>query len=262
MPIAVVGKRMGPRLKRDQNVGSLEELKARRQNADKCVRLRIERYRLADPIRGTAKAALPERVADHGYGRTADAVFLRKKRAADDGRDAQKREKPGGDVPAFESLRLASAGDREICKAGGFHGFEGAALVAPVFIVLVRGGDRREHGVAFDDQHDVRGIAVGERAKQHAIDDGEDRGVRANAESEREDGDNRKARILEKHPDAIFQIVQEAIHSGAFPPRSSLSTNRAVMPKSDRRSWRAVPGCSRQTARRPRALQLPQQKWR
>src|SRR5580693_4128752 len=137
MPVTIVGERMGPRLKRDQNVGSLEELKARRQNADERVRLRIECDGLANPIRGTAKATLPERVADHGDGRAADAVFLRKKRAADDGRDAQEREKPGGDVPALKALRLATAGEREICKAGGFHGFEGAALVTPVLIVLV-----------------------------------------------------------------------------------------------------------------------------
>jgi len=59
-------------------------------------------------------------------------------------------------------------------------------------------------------------LLVGGQAKQDALHDAEDRGVRANAESKREYRDNRKARIFEKHPDAIFQIVQEAIHSGAF----------------------------------------------
>src|SRR4029077_4604099 len=108
-----------------------------RQNADERVRLRIECDGLADPIRGTAKATLPERVADDGYGRAADSVFLGKKRAADNRRDAQKREKPGGDVPALEALRLATAGEGEIGEAGGFHRFKGAALVAPVLIVLV-----------------------------------------------------------------------------------------------------------------------------
>ncbi len=234
MPITIVWKRVGPRLKRNENIGSLKELKARRQNADERVGLRIECDGLADPIPGTAKAALPERIADHGHGRAADSVFLGKKCAADNWRDTQEREKPGSDVPAFESLRLAAAGEREICEAGGFHRFEGAALVAPVFIVLVRGGDRGEHGVAFDDQHDVRGIAIGERAKQHAVDDSKDRSVRANAESERQHRDNRKARILQQHPEAVFQIVQEAIHFVPFPPRSSTSTNRALALKSDR----------------------------
>ena len=71
------------------------------------------------------------------------------------------------------------------------------------------------------------GIAIGERAQQHAIDDSKDRGVRANAESEREDRDNREARILQQHPDAIFQIVQEAIHFVPFPPQPS---NRLIVP--------------------------------
>ena len=41
-------------------------------------------------------------------------------------------------------------------------------------------------------------------------------GVRADAESERQHRDNREARILQEHPDAVFQIVQKAIHCGAF----------------------------------------------
>src|SRR5579864_6812982 len=111
MPITVIGQRVGPRLKRHQNVGGLKKLETRRQNTDERVRLRIECDGLANPIRGTAKATLPERVADHGNGRATDSVFFGKKRAADNRRDAQEREKPGGDVPAFESLRLATAGE-------------------------------------------------------------------------------------------------------------------------------------------------------
>ena len=191
MPIAIVGKRVGPRLKGNVNIGCLKKLKARRQNTDEGVGLRVESDRLAEPIRGTAEAALPERIADHRDRRAAGAVLFGKKGAADDGRDAEKRKKAGGDVSAFEAFGLAEAGEGEIGEAGGFHGLEGMALVAPVFVILIGGGDRREHGVAFDDEHDARGVAKCERAKQHAIDDGKDRGIRADAESEREHRDGR-----------------------------------------------------------------------
>src|SRR6201987_1353996 len=205
MPVAIIWKGFRPRLKRDKYLCRLQKLKSGWKHADEGMRLRIENNRFAQPIPGAAKAALPERVADHGDGRPTRTVFFGQKSAARHRDDSEKRQKPGSDASRDETHRFTCAGECEVREIGRFQGLEGAALIPPVFVVQIGGrSDRRELRVAFDDEKDTRGITKWERPEQDSVDDSKDRSVRADTESERQNRNNRKARILQEHPDAVF----------------------------------------------------------
>ena len=63
--------------------------------------------------------------------------------------------------------------------------------------------DRRLHAMNMDE---LVGVAVGERAKQNAVDDAEDRGVCADTEGESYDCDGGEARLLEKHARRVANV--------------------------------------------------------
>src|ERR1700723_2863568 len=68
----------------------------------------------------------------------------------------------------------------------------------------------RERIVFLDDDELLR-ILVGKRTEQHSIDHTEYRRVCADAESEGEDGDSRKAWGLRQHAEAEANILQERL---------------------------------------------------
>src|SRR5215510_14623684 len=56
-----------------------------------------------------------------------------------------------------------------------------------------------------------------ERAQEHGIDHAEDCSVRANAERQREDGNQSKAGALPQHSRCVMQVLPESLGSGPSP---------------------------------------------
>ena len=84
------------------------------------------------------------------------------------------------------------------------------------------------------DQHETAGVLDGQRAQHEAVDQGEDRGVRADAEGERQDGNgrhdgrgaegpNREAQVSpetldEAHTERISILFLDLIETAEFEP--------------------------------------------
>src|SRR4029453_3051458 len=67
----------------------------------------------------------------------------------------------------------------------------------------------------FVHHHQVVALWIRERAQQYLIDDGEDGGVGANAEREREHGGNREARAASKPAAHVPRITQHVLEEMA-----------------------------------------------
>ena len=88
-----------------------------------------------------------------------------------------------------ESIRRISAGQVHALAAKDPHVLEGAILRAPVEVILVDHTLLALCALHAEDDDNAGGVRVRQRPNQQCVDDGEDRRVGADAESERERGD-------------------------------------------------------------------------
>jgi hypothetical protein len=80
--------------------------------------------------------------------------------------------------------------------------------VLPLPIQEIAGGNAVATAVDLGPDHDdAVGLVVGQRRQQRSVDDAENRGVRADAQSQRQYRDRREARILPQEPQAKNQIA-------------------------------------------------------
>ena len=118
---------------------------------------------------------------------------------------------------AFEPLRLARAGQGHLAAEQGRHVREDLLPRLEIRVVGGReplsvdaGGRRR-----LPQHHDPIRLREGERSQEHGMDQAEHGRVRADAEAQREHGDQREARVLDEHPHAVAQVVQDHPHEVA-----------------------------------------------
>ena len=163
------------------------------------------------------------------------------KDAAGDRRHAEHVEEPRRYLGTLEALWSGATRQVEDVFAIGGQMREGAGVVLQV--EEVRRGmvvPRALRGGA-PDAHDAIGIGVGKRPKQDAVDDTEDRAVRADPERQRRDGDDGEAGILDQDSNRVAQIGPERIESSsqrgppvarlrpsAFPEYSNICVVRSI----------------------------------
>ena len=82
--------------------------------------------------------------------------------------------------------------------------------------------------VALQNRDQPLGIVIRKRAEQYRVHHGKNRGVRADSESEREDGNSGKALVLEKHPQAVTKILEKCVHGGGYPWPSAIMGSARV----------------------------------
>ena len=143
--------------------------------------------------------ALPESVREHDDFVVAAAdEFVLARQAAFGGADLERREESRRDEYRGEALRIAVAGEIDAAPAVGVPEAadvgERRALRAPVVEIERRHGRVEHSGGAIGGVHleQLLRVRKWQRSQQHAVDDGEDRGVRADAERERDDGGDRE----------------------------------------------------------------------
>ena len=87
-------------------------------------------------------------------------------------------------------------------------------LIAPVREVGERGGHLKPPALrdGLPHLHQSAGLLERKRAEQQRIDHAEDGAVGADAERERDDGDQREAGILQQRAQAVAQVLPECVH--------------------------------------------------
>jgi len=100
------------------------------------------------------------------------------------------------------------------------HLLEGVTLVVPVDEIGGRGGKARHAGKTFcwgdmPDLNEAVGIREGQGAEKDGIDNAEDGGVRADAESKDDDGGDGEAGTLGEDAEGVFKVLQQVGHGGS-----------------------------------------------
>src|ERR1700760_1126710 len=108
--------------------------------------------------------------------------------------DAERLEIIRGQELAIEQFGRANAGEAEIVTARGGHGREGVVLLLPILKVRIRDRAAIEVRLALVQDDQLLRMRKRQRVEQHPIYDGEDRRVRANAQRQRQHGDDGEAR--------------------------------------------------------------------
>jgi hypothetical protein len=169
-------------------VPRVHEPEAFRQHADDLARRAVDHDPAPHRARITAETALPVAMAEHHDIGAARPIVLLGERPAVDRPDAEQREQPESGIQAVNPLRLAKAG----------HGIPVALPDGDVLqcLRLFPVGDVvRKRGIEVGDVDAGRGLpqthepvrlGVGQRLQEDTVDDGEDRGVGADPQGQRE----------------------------------------------------------------------------
>ena len=182
-------------------------------HADHGEALAAQRERLAQDLRITPEAPLPEALAQERDAFCARLVLLRAEGPSEEGLLAQGGEQARGDLAPVDPLRVrALRGEDEVGPVVADQRLEDAVLVPHVLQV----GDGEAHARdllrPLGQEHQPLGLRVGQRPQQDRVDHAEDGGVGADAQGQGEDGHRREAPGLGQDPDGVFDVAPEAFH--------------------------------------------------
>ncbi len=192
VPAAILRQGRRPRAEGHIEVGGLEQLEACRQHADDGVGLVVEQQALAQ--RATLRIATPRKPIREQHDALGAGFVIAFVKAPPFGRgDTEDRQQRRADHLGRDTFGLAAAADGQAGRAHGADAGERLTPRAPVVVVVARGGHGRELRRLLGEDHHAGGVLVRERLEQDGVDDGEDSGVRADAQRQRKDGDQREA---------------------------------------------------------------------
>src|SRR5581483_1921912 len=126
-----INRQRGPHIELPQP----QLLESGRQNTNHDETLIAQGQCLADDLRVTAEAALPEAVAEYYDVIAAGPILLRGKGAAQGGLHAEQPEEAGGGNPAAPPFRAFRRGERETPVPPGAELLDGLALFLPILQV-------------------------------------------------------------------------------------------------------------------------------
>ena len=185
-----------------------------REHADDLRLLDGEIERLADHVRIAAEDPPPVRVGEHGDRRRALRVIRLHQHPSILRMRAEHLEEVRRHQSAGGAMRLAAAEHVEGPVAELNELIDRLRLAAII-------GDLRERearvldaggGLHLPQVHDAIGVRIRQRPQQHAVDDAEDRGVRADAEPQRQDESDRKPGQLRQVADSNAKVVEHGRH--------------------------------------------------
>ena len=174
--------------------------------------------RRADRVGGSAESTLPERVADDGdrpVGAAAAAVVGLGERPADERRDAERVEHAGRRPDAVDEFGDAAIRQIEALRVPREDAVEQLADRWRSRARSDRSMNRWLARIVSQDRELVRRFDR-QRAERQAVDQREDRGVRANTEGERQHGDRADDRRRDQLPERDADVVSIA-HAAAGP---------------------------------------------
>ena len=198
----------------DVDVARRHEVELARHHTDHFIRRVVQRDLSPEHVRRRAESPLPQAVADHGHAHAA-RVFVLCEDASEDRLRAENGPEVPGDPAARQFLGLAVARERHLSGVGRGDVREHRVEAAPRVplrgrrIELLGTGQAR---VVVPDHDQTAGVRIGQRPDQDGIDGAEHRGVDADAERQRADGDRRERRIAADLAQAIADILSDLLH--------------------------------------------------
>ena len=210
-PRACGARSRGVKISGRQNSAFAGRVDVRRRDADDRARAAVQPDRRADGVgasRRTAAATSPSLITTTLPSPEPSASTNPRPvahRHAEDGEVVPRHARAVEALAARRSpVRLAVAG---VKAAASWN----APLCVDEVAIVRRREPRRDASRAAVEQHDQPiGIVIRQRPQQHAVDDGEDGGVGADAERERQHGDEREAGLPAQHARGVAKVLQRA----------------------------------------------------
>src|SRR5580692_9817685 len=225
------------RLEPAKNSEVVGSAKTFRSDSDDSERLVVDQDALADNCGITTEPLLPKFVAeDHEGVLPWNPAFVRGKRAASD----RLKTEHGEVIPAnhFAPSALGTSccaevhGVRAVCNKVGENRLQVSIVLEVRIRKVQRKVETRRLGCEDDE---LLGVSYREGPPEYAIENAEDGGIGANAETEGEHGDEREAGTLQEHAKCVAQVFPESFHgvSLAIVSRSNDRAPRKVPRESD-----------------------------
>ena len=219
------GQRLGRKMSRSGSAPIADhrpEAELRRQHADDGARETVDGEGLSDDPRIGLERRAPESIADDRALVVVRRRGAREERAAAGGTDAEHVEEIRTHLDRRHLHRLAASGELRVDRVVGRERIErGDARAQP----LVRHGrpgperlDARLGLLRRRDHDEALGIGIRQRTPEHAVGDGEDRGVEADAERERGEGGQGERRLAPHQSQRVTHVLR-----GRFDRRQSRS---------------------------------------
>ena len=180
-----------------------------RQHADHRVGLVVEQNRAIDDRGVRPELVHPEHMTQDHDVILPELVFIGQERAASFCLDAVDVKKMRRDTCAPDLDRVSDAGERGRSARLSGHGVEDGVVPLPVEEVQGRDAVAVAARRFFEDADDPVGIPIGQRPEQNAIDETENRGVRADAQCERENRDGGESRTPGQGSPAVARVLQQ-----------------------------------------------------
>src|SRR2546426_196977 len=196
------------------------EMEAWWHDADDEVRPPFHHHRLTDDARIAAEQPLPQPVAEDGDLGSSGSIVVWLDRASDERLRGENGKQAAADARAVNPLRHLTPRQIE-CPAGEeAQAVEARGLFAPVVEVGQRGAGhragccRRGRRVrpASDEDEEPVGLAKRKGPEHDRVNDAEDRGVRADAERQGQDGDGREAGTLAQQAQPEAYVINNVGH--------------------------------------------------
>ncbi len=194
--------RRNPDIRRDDDAQSAEPLG---RDADHSEREVVDVHDLSHNLGVRSKPALPDPVAEDGHRMARWVlIFLRQKAAAQERFHAEDREVIPGDQLSHDNLwpTVSCQGHGEV----RVRGHSGEDLVTVPQVLVVWKGCRAVEAAPYvrgSNSHESLGLLHGQRAEQERVGKAEDRRVGTNPQSQRGDGDDGEAPILDQRLGSI-----------------------------------------------------------
>ena len=221
----------GIRLQRQPEVRRRIGDEAPRHDADHFVCVAAERQRAPDDVRVAGEAALPHPGTDDRHVRPVRTVFVARERPAERQRRAEHGEVAARYVHRVDVLGQVAAEEVRAGIARLIRGdrLEGGRLVAPQDELRDRGQPRRADARRGHELEEAIGLRIGERPQQHGVDDGEDRGVRADADGEHGERGQRESRRPPQHAARVDGVACEVSEDPRGLPPGAVSSKRLAV---------------------------------
>ncbi len=195
----------------EADIARRHEIEAPRHHADDLVRLVVQRNLASDDARRSAKAALPEAVADHHDTHTL-VVLICGEHAAQHGMHTQHAPEGPRHFSPRDLFGFAVAGQ---CRVSGLSACEVGeyGIETAPFDPLRRRGvvPRQDIGLAHKvpDHYQPIRIGVRERSDQHGVEDAEYGGNSADAQRQTQNRRSRELRAIPQKTHAVPAVAEE-----------------------------------------------------
>ncbi len=169
----------------------------------------VERHALSHRLLGAAELALREARAHRGHGRAPAHVIAVHERAPRHGAHAEDREEVAAHPRARHAALLTAVRKIEVGRRVRERAGEQAGRITDLFPERVR--ELVAAGAAHCNGHQLFGVAHRQRLEDERVREREDRAVRADAQREREHGDDSEARRRDEAAHRVAHIGEQGV---------------------------------------------------